>query len=135
MCAALAAGGRPDALDVFNWWVASPGCSGAGCFTQVLIDGCDLYVQSAFTPPRPAQMFSLPQQDCQAVRGWVTNAQFLDALRTGCEQAARGEAFSIAVTGVYSPFATTNFCTQPTIQAVRTCLGGLLTRLTHTPWP
>jgi hypothetical protein len=142
-CAALAAAGKPDSLRVFNWWVARPGCSGdPSCFTQVVIDdNCQLFVQKTGQPvggqPTPAQMFVLQPQDCQAARGWATSSQFLGALRSssGCVGTARGEAFSVALNGVSPPFKSTDFCPEPSIDAVRTCVGTLVTRLTHSPWP
>jgi hypothetical protein len=136
-CQALAAAGSPDSLRQFNWDVAAPGCSGSPvCFTTVVIDDCSVYIQGTAGNPAPGQIFDLSAQDCRAARSWVSSSWFVEVLRTGsgCTPTARGEAWVVGLSPNYV-FTSTNFCPEPTVQSVRTCLGGLLTRLTHTPWP
>ena len=69
----------------------------------------------------------MPASVCQAARGWVTNARFLDVLRAGagCSGGTLPEAFELTLT-TEQPRWKTWGCDEPTVALERSCLRALL---------
>jgi hypothetical protein len=130
-CASLASGGAPDGLQDFMWQhqVAAGESSRAWDFVSIK-DGCTLGYQHEDTP----RTVTMAAGDCADARSWVTNARFLEVLRTsaGCstdDGKNATESFELTLEQDVLVARKTFLCPEPTIAAVRACLSPLVARL------
>jgi hypothetical protein len=130
-CGALASGGTPDSLHDFLWQHQVTAGQSSAAFDFVWIEnGCTLRYQH----DNAERSTPLVAADCADARGWVTNARFLDVLRTsaGCHTDNGGnatESFELTLTDGELVARKTFLCPEPSVEAVRSCLGSLVTRL------
>jgi hypothetical protein len=142
-CAAVAAGGQPDGLKGFQWqYMVGTLDKNNRPYDSVTIDsGCVLTYQRTNPPlDAPPTMrtsttrdVTMTPADCAAARGWATNARFLSVLETGdgCPYGPGNpdDLFEVDLTDGSVLGRKTYLCPEPTLDAVRACMSGLVTRL------
>lgn len=137
-CPELAAGGKPDRLQDFQWMIQTS-FNQAFYDTVTIAGGCKMtYVHNVMgapgKPPQSStQSVTMAAADCAAARGWTTNARFLEVLRTGenCPfgPGNPGDIFDLTLTDEGRVARKTYLCPEPTVEAVRACLRPLVARL------
>jgi hypothetical protein len=128
-CAALARGGAPDSFVDFTWGnQVAPG-SGSDVWDFVSIDTRCAMGYQHMNATRTA---TLTGDDCAAARAWVTNAAFLDVLRTGANcpylDGNATETFEVTLSPEGRVARKTYKCDEPTVSAERACLSDLVKR-------
>jgi hypothetical protein len=129
-CAALASGGAPATLDNFTWGHQIAPGQGSDVWDFVSIEnGCTMRYQHT----NAMRMATLSVGDCAAARAWVTNAAFLDVLRTGAGcpylNGNTTETFEVMLTPEGRVARKTYLCDEPTVSAERACLADVVKRL------
>jgi hypothetical protein len=129
-CAALASGGAPATLDNFTWGHQIAPGQGSDVWDFVWIEnGCTMRYQHT----NAMRTATLAADDCAAARAWVTNAAFLDVLRTGAGcpylDGNATETFELMLTTEGRVARKTYLCDEPTVSAERACLADLVKRL------
>jgi hypothetical protein len=130
-CSVLAQGGAPDLLTDFMWQHQVTAGESSAAFDFVWIEGgCTLHYQHQ----NAERTMTMVSGDCADARSWVTNARFLEVLRTsdGCHTDNGGnatESFELTLTNGEQPRRKTFLCPEPTVEAVRTCLRSLVVQL------
>src|SRR5450432_573369 len=143
-CAALAAAGKADQLETFQWmYEVGPGGSGSygrPYDTITLTKACQMTYQKTILPkplPPAAQSttrtVTVSAGDCAEARGWATNARFLEVLNTGDDcpfgMGNPDDVFEINLTDGTLDQRKTYLCPEPTLDAVRACVSALVARL------
>jgi hypothetical protein len=129
-CGELAAAGAPDTLVDFQWdFQVAPG-PGSDVWDYVWIEnGCQMRIQHQ----NAQRMVTMDAADCANTRAWVTNARFLDVLRTGsgCPYGDGNptELFELIVTPEGRVARKTYACPEPTLEVLRACLHPVVDRL------
>lgn len=138
-CDELAVDGVPDALGRLVWAAQNleRKCDYYRCDDIVRLGaGCTLELDVTAYPMMMPTSYQIPPEECRKVRSWASNLRFLGVLRTGygCEGGRRWETFSYYLDPYPiwggSAERNTNFCPEPTIEAVRACLRDLVARVT-----
>jgi hypothetical protein len=130
-CVTLAAGGAPDSLDDFTWQRQVRDGPGSDAWDFVWIEkGCVMRHQHE----NVELTVTMAPADCTAARAWVTNARFLDVVRTGagCDLSLPGnpdEVFEINLPDEGMIGRKFYRCYDPYLGAVRACLQPLVDRL------
>jgi hypothetical protein len=129
-CAELASGGAPATLDTFTWGHQIAPGQGSDVWDFVWIEnGCTIRYQHT----NAMRTATLAAGDCAGARAWVTNAAFLDVLRTGAGcpylNGNATETFELMLTTDGRFARKTYLCDEPTVDAERACLADLVKRL------
>jgi hypothetical protein len=142
-CAALAAAGKANQLQTFQWmYEVGPG--GPGSYsrpydTVTLTQACQMTYQKTILPrPLPPAQQSTTRTvtvgtaDCAEARGWATNVRFLEVLDTGDDcpfgTGNPDDVFEINLTDGMLHQRKTYLCPEPTLDAVRACVSALVAR-------
>jgi hypothetical protein len=129
-CEGLAAGGAPANLSSFEWQrqVADGPGSDAQDFVWIEKD-CLIRYQHK----NAQRMATMASAECTAARAWVTNAAFLEVLRTGAScvygPGNPDEVFAVVLVDGVGAGRKIYGCREPALQAVRACLQPLVDRL------